>query len=99
MQQLTMTSKELHTVITHIYPDLHSNKDFGAIKYSDTEKIFFEWLTDKYAEPEMSVLESTLPMAKQVKAQAEAEAAAAKTALLEKLGITEDEAKLLLGGN
>ncbi len=32
-------------------------------------------------------------------AQAKAEAAAAKAALLEKLGITEEEAKLLLGGN
>ena len=31
--------------------------------------------------------------------QAEAEAAAAKTALLDKLGITEEEARLLLGGN
>ena len=31
--------------------------------------------------------------------QAEAEAAAAKAALLDKLGITEDEARLLLGGN
>lgn len=34
------------------------------------------------------------------KAQAEAEArASARQALLDKLGITEDEAKLLLGGN
>jgi hypothetical protein len=32
------------------------------------------------------------------KQKAEAERAAAKAALLEKLGITEDEAKLLLGG-
>ena len=32
------------------------------------------------------------------KQQAETERAAAKAALLEKLGITEDEAKLLLGG-
>jgi hypothetical protein len=32
------------------------------------------------------------------KQEAEAERAAAKAALLEKLGITEDEAKLLLGG-
>lgn len=35
----------------------------------------------------------------EAEAQAKAEAKAAKTALLEKLGITEEEAKLLLGGN
>jgi hypothetical protein len=33
------------------------------------------------------------------KKQAEAEAKAQRQALLDKLGITEDEAKLLLGGN
>jgi len=37
--------------------------------------------------------------AKELKAQAEAEAQAKRQALLDKLGITEDEAKLLLGGN
>ncbi len=35
----------------------------------------------------------------EAKAQYEAEAAAARQALLAKLGITEEEAKLLLGGN
>lgn len=35
----------------------------------------------------------------EAEAQAKAEAEAAKAALLEKLGITEEEAKLLLGGN
>jgi len=36
---------------------------------------------------------------KQAEAEAAAEAATARAALLAKLGITEDEAKLLLGGN
>ena len=35
----------------------------------------------------------------QAKVQAVAEAAAKRQALLDKLGITEDEARLLLGGN
>lgn len=35
----------------------------------------------------------------EAKAQAKAEAAAQRQALLEKLGITEEEARLLLGGN
>ena len=34
-----------------------------------------------------------------LQAQARAQAATAKAALLERLGITEDEARLLLGGN
>jgi hypothetical protein len=37
--------------------------------------------------------------AAQAQKQAEAQKAADRAALLEKLGITEDEAKLLLGGN
>ena len=37
--------------------------------------------------------------AKQAKAQAAAEAVTKRQALLDKLGITEDEARLLLGGN
>lgn len=36
---------------------------------------------------------------KEAEAQAKAEAAIKRQALLDKLGITEDEAKLLLGGN
>lgn len=35
----------------------------------------------------------------EVEAQAKAEAAAAKALLLQKIGITEEEARLLLGGN
>lgn len=38
-------------------------------------------------------------IAAEAKAQAKAETEAARAALLEKLGITADEARLLLGGN
>jgi hypothetical protein len=98
MQTLTINPKDLPVVVNYIYPDLISNVDFGAIKYSDSEEIFFQWLTDKYAEPEMSVLESTLPIAQQVKAQAEAETKAKKAAAeakLAALGLTPDDLKAL----
>jgi hypothetical protein len=98
MQTLTITPKDLPVVVNYIYPDLISNVDFGAVKFSDSEEIFLEWLTDKYVEPEMSVLESTLLIAQQVKAQAEAEAAAKKAAAeakLAALGLTTNDLKAL----
>jgi hypothetical protein len=47
---------------------------------------------------ELAQLEADKAMA-QAEAKAKAETAAAKAALLSKLGITEEEARLLLGGN
>jgi len=103
MQILTITPKDLPIVVNHIYPDLIPNKDFGAIKFSDSEEIFLEWVTDKYAEPEMATLVATLPTALELKAQAEAEAVAKKAAAeakLAALGLTADDLKALgLGGN
>lgn len=96
MQTLTITPKDLPIVVNYIYPDLIPNKDFGAVKFSDSEEIFLEWVTDKYLEPEMATLVATLPTALELKAQAEAEAEAKRQALLDKLGITQEEAKLLL---
>lgn len=96
MQILTISPKNLHIVVNHIYPDLIPNKDFGAVKFSDSEEIFLEWLTDKYEEPEMATLVATLPTALELKAQAEAEAAAKKAAAeakLAALGLTPDDLK------
>jgi len=54
-----------------------------------------EEIEREMTEKELAQLQSDQAEA-QIKAQAAVEAAAAKAALLEKLGITEDEAKLLL---
>jgi len=54
-----------------------------------------EEIEREMTENELAQLQSDQAEA-QIKAQAAVEAAAAKAALLEKLGITEDEAKLLL---
>jgi hypothetical protein len=59
------------------------NVETGEIAEREvTAEELAQWETDKAAD--------------EAKAKAAAEVAAAKTALLEKLGITEDEAKLLL---
>ena len=59
--------------------------------------------TDEVIEREMTAEEVAQWEADQASAlarrQAKAQAAAQRQALLDKLGITEDEAKLLLGGN
>ena len=59
--------------------------------------------TDEVIEREMTAEEVAQWEADQASAlarrQAEAQAAAQRQALLDKLGITEDEARLLLGGN
>jgi hypothetical protein len=59
--------------------------------------------TDEIIEREMNDAEFAQWQADQAAAEAEAtakaEAATKRQALLDKLGITEDEAKLLLGGN
>lgn len=63
------------------------------VETNETETIT---LTDKeIAEIEATLANTDFRLSEQAKA--EAKAASAKTALLEKLGITEDEARLLLG--
>ena len=62
-------------------------------EFEQTDAEFEDAIT-KRAEYEYSCL-----IAETEKAKQEAEAAAKRQALLDKLGITEDEARLLLGGN
>ena len=56
------------------------------------EEIFRDYTNQEILQAEANAL------AAQAKAQAEAEAQAKRQALLDKLGITEEEARLLLGG-
>lgn len=55
-----------------------------------------EIIEREYTEPELKVLKKDQELIKALAAE-EAEKQAAKQALLDKLGLTEDEAKLLLG--
>jgi hypothetical protein len=58
-----------------------------------------QWFSKDKPKPTLEQLEELLPLVENAKAQQAAEAAAKRQALLDKLGITEDEARLLLGGN
>jgi hypothetical protein len=55
-----------------------------------------EWLDKKQVKPTQEEIEAKIAELPELKAAAKAENAADKAALLEKLGITESEAKLLL---
>ena len=55
-----------------------------------------DWHSVDIAKPTKAELENLLSQVESIKAQQEAETAADKAALLSKLGITADEAKLLL---
>jgi hypothetical protein len=72
------------------------------------DKIYiYDGITDEYIVRELTDEEqaqrdaevATWLATEEAKAQAAAEAATKRQALLDKLGITEDEARLLLGGN
>ena len=55
-----------------------------------------KWLDKKQTQPTWAEVEATIIAIDQAEAQAVTEAAAKRQALLAKLGITEEEAKLLL---
>lgn len=63
-----------------------------------TEEVIIREMTDE-EQAQRNAEIAAWEMEQQAKAQAEAEAAAKRQALLAKLGITEEEAQLLLGGN
>lgn len=58
-----------------------------------------QWLDKETSAPTIEEIAAKIAELPQIKATKEAQKAADKAALLSKLGITEDEARLLLGGN
>jgi hypothetical protein len=75
--------------------------------YTEHKMTYFEKIVDvntgeetlrPYTDKEITLVEESLARANEVAAEAAAKSDA-KAALLTKLGITEDEAALLLGGN
>jgi hypothetical protein len=104
MQKLTISGTDLVTVVGYLYPDLNAPKDFAAEKSSDSEDLFLDWKTQDYPMPTDAELKGTLAVANKAKEdaaaakQAEAEAkATARQAILDRLGLTADEAAILLG--
>lgn len=83
-----MRIDEIKTQLKLDYPTLRNGSEedgYTEIVGNEYEKIIAQWAEDVYAQ--------------ELRAQAKAEAEAQRQALLEKLGITEEEARLLLGGN
>jgi len=87
-----MDSQDLVKAIKHIRPD--SEFTFQNADYSTINWIVLEGNAPTWEELEVAHLQ--VKAAEEAKA---AEAAAKRQALLDKLGITEEEARLLLGGN
>lgn len=84
-----MNHEEIVSAISYLRP----NAEF-VVRGND-----LEWLDDTQTEPTQKEIEAGFIAYKAAK-QAEAESKAnAKAALLNKLGITAEEAQLLLGGN
>ena len=74
-----------------------ANEQIQIYDHSTGKTIIREMTSEEQAQRDAEV--AFWLAAKEQKAQAEAEAQAKRQALLDKLGITEDEARLLLGGN
>jgi hypothetical protein len=74
------------------YPTLRSGDDERG--YTDFNPADYEATIEAWADNQIA-----LEVEAVAKAETEAQAATAKAALLAKLGITEEEARLLLGGN
>jgi len=72
-------------------------KDFPTLREGSEEQGYVELSVEEYDARLSHWADNVL--AKEAAVQAAAEAVTQRQALLDKLGITEDEARLLLGGN
>lgn len=82
--------------ITQAIKNLRPNAEFS---FTDDDYSTIKWDVLEGDVPTQAEVDAAIEAVKQEEAQAEATKAAARQALLDKLGITEDEARLLLGGN
>ena len=82
--------------ITQAIKNLRPNAEFS---FTNDDYSTIKWDVLEGDAPTQAEVDAAVEAIKQEEAQAEATKAAARQALLNKLGITEDEARLLLGGN
>ena len=75
---------------------LRPNAEFS---FTDFDYSTIKWDILEGDAPTQAEVDAAIEAVKQEEAQATAEATAQRQALLDKLGITEEEARLLLGGN
>jgi len=74
-------------------------KPTAQFSFEGTDYSSIKWDVLEGEAPTLAEIDAAIEQIKIDEAQAEATKAAQKQALLSRLGITEDEAKLLLGGN
>ena len=82
--------------ITQAIKNLRPNAEFS---FTDDDYSTIKWDVLEGDAPTQAEVDAAVEAIKQEEAQAGAAKAAQRQALLDKLGITEDEARLLLGGN
>lgn len=74
-------------------------KPTAEFSFNGTDYATIKWDVLEGNAPTWAEIEAVIEQVKLEEAQAQAEAQAKRQALLDKLGITEEEARLLLGGN
>lgn len=82
------------SIIVEAIRNLAPNAEFA---FSGEDLTTLDWHSTDIAQPSVAAIEIEIAKVKKAKETEEADKAAAKAALLAKLGITADEAKLLLG--
>jgi hypothetical protein len=84
-----MTSQELSDAIFHIAPD-------AEFSFTETDLDSLKWYSKDIEKPSVEAILAAVPLAKTKFEAAQKELQAEKQALLERLGITAEEAQLLL---
>lgn len=87
-----MNSDDLVKAIRHLKPS-------AEFTFQDADYSTIEWHLIDGDAPSFAEIETVHKSIKAAEIKAANDAEVARSALLEKLGITEEEAKLLLGGN
>ena len=85
-----MTTQEITDAIFYLVP----NAEFS---FQGTDLETLEWHTKDVEKPSIETILAAIPVAKKAKEDAAKSTQSEKMALLQRLGVTEDEFKLLLG--
>ena len=85
--------------MNHLVKAIHKLKPNSQFQFTDNDYSTIKWDVLEGTAPTQAEIDSAIEQVKAEEAQAEATKATARQALLTKLGITAEEAQLLLGGN
>lgn len=83
----------------YLSPAIKKLKPNSEFTYINDDYSTIQWIKLEDDAPTQAEVDAAIEAIKQEEIQAKAEAETKRQALLDKLGITEEEARLLLGGN